>query len=154
MTWLQRFHQDERGQLQAIPAILGALAKVGAAAGGIAAGIGAYQALTRGEPTPGTVSTYPALPTTTTALVPMTRGERERRQLARIVYGPQGEPIAVRRRRAINPLNPRALRRALRRAEMFDRFASRVGRFTRPGTKYRLKVRRAPARSRRHYGWH
>jgi len=46
------------------------------------------------------------------------------------------------RRRRINPLNIKALRRAMRRAKGFERQARRVGSFFHPGKTYRLKGRR------------
>lgn len=46
-----------------------------------------------------------------------------------------------RRRRRINPLNIKALRRAMRRAKGFERQARRVGSFFNPGKSYRLKGR-------------
>jgi len=39
----------------------------------------------------------------------------------------QGMPMGARRRRRLNPLNPRALRRSLRRIEGFRKFARRAG---------------------------
>lgn len=50
------------------------------------------------------------------------------------------------RRRRINPLNIKALRRAMRRAKGFERQARRVGSFFNPGKTFRLKGR---ARKRR-----
>jgi len=47
----------------------------------------------------------------------------------------------LRRRRRINPLNIKALRRALRRAKGFEKQARRVGSFFSPGKTYRLKGR-------------
>lgn len=49
------------------------------------------------------------------------------------------------RRKRMNPLNIRALRRALRRAKGFERQAKRVGSFFQPGKVYRLKGRRKRA---------
>lgn len=47
----------------------------------------------------------------------------------------QPEPgMRFRRHRRINPLNPRALRRAIRRAKGFEHFAREVLKFTKPGT--------------------
>jgi hypothetical protein len=51
-----------------------------------------------------------------------------------------GEPGLGRRRR-MNPLNIRALRRAMRRAKGFEKQARRVGSFFHPGKTYRLKGR-------------
>jgi hypothetical protein len=51
-----------------------------------------------------------------------------------------------RRRRRMNPLNIKALRRALRRAKGFERQAKRVGSFFQPGKTYRLKGRRRRAK--------
>jgi hypothetical protein len=45
------------------------------------------------------------------------------------------------RRRRMNPLNIRALRRAIRRAKGFEKQARRVGSFFHPGKTYRLKGR-------------
>lgn len=50
------------------------------------------------------------------------------------------------RRRRMNPLNIKALRRAMRRAKGFERQARRVGSFFNPGKTFRLKGR---ARKRR-----
>lgn len=50
-----------------------------------------------------------------------------------------------RRRRRMNPLNIKALRRAMRRAKGFERQARRVGSFFSPGKTYRLKGRRKRA---------
>jgi hypothetical protein len=47
----------------------------------------------------------------------------------------------------MNPLNPRALRRALRRAEGFERFARRVIAVTHRGGRKKWKIGR---RRRRH----
>jgi len=44
-------------------------------------------------------------------------------------------------RRRMNPLNIKALRRAMRRAKGFERQARRVGSFFNPGKTYRLKGR-------------
>jgi len=49
------------------------------------------------------------------------------------------------RRRRLNPLNLKALRRAMRRAKGFERQARRVGSFFSPGKTYRLKGRRKRA---------
>lgn len=46
-----------------------------------------------------------------------------------------------RKRRRINPLNIKALRRAMRRAKGFERQARRVGSFFSPGKTFRLKGR-------------
>lgn len=46
------------------------------------------------------------------------------------------------RRRRMNPLNIKALRRAMRRAKGFERQARRVGSFFKPGTTFRLKGRK------------
>lgn len=51
-----------------------------------------------------------------------------------------------RRRRRINPLNIKALRRAMRRAKGFERQARRVGSFFNPGKTFRLKGRRKRSR--------
>lgn len=48
----------------------------------------------------------------------------------------------IRSRRRINPLNIKALRRAMRRAKGFERQARRVGSFFSPGKTFRLKGRR------------
>lgn len=47
----------------------------------------------------------------------------------------------VQKRRRMNPLNIKALRRAMRRAKGFERQARRVGSFFNPGKTYRLKGR-------------
>jgi len=48
----------------------------------------------------------------------------------------------VLRRRRINPLNIKALRRALRRAKGFEKQARRVGTYFNPGKAYKLKGRK------------
>jgi hypothetical protein len=53
----------------------------------------------------------------------------------------------VRRRRRINPLNIKALRRAMRRAKGFEKQAKRVGSFFSPGKTYRLKGRSGKRRA-------
>lgn len=61
---------------------------------------------------------------------------------------PGGESgYMVARRRRMNPLNIKALRRALRRAKGFEKQARRVGSFFQPGKTYRLKGRRPRKRS-------
>lgn len=50
-------------------------------------------------------------------------------------------PGARRRHRRINPCNPRALRRALRRAKAFEHFARRVIHITHPPRYARVKFR-------------
>lgn len=55
--------------------------------------------------------------------------------------GKSGYELAFRKRRRINPLNIKALRRAVRRAKSFERQARRVGTFFNPGKSYRLKGR-------------
>lgn len=64
-------------------------------------------------------------------------------------YGPAELPMGgggggafFGKRRRINPLNIKALRRAMRRAKSFERQARRVGSFFKPGTTYRLKGRK------------
>jgi len=52
----------------------------------------------------------------------------------------------LRRHRRLNPLNIKALRRAMRRAKGFERQARRVGSFFHPGKSYRLKGRRPRAK--------
>ncbi len=60
---------------------------------------------------------------------------------------PGGESgFMVGRSRRMNPLNIKALRRAMRRAKGFERQARRVGSFFNPGKTFRLKGR---ARKRR-----
>jgi hypothetical protein len=59
--------------------------------------------------------------------------------------GESGFMVAPRRR--INPLNIKALRRAMRRAKGFERQARRVGSFFNPGKSYRLKGRRPRKRA-------
>lgn len=55
---------------------------------------------------------------------------------------PGGESgYMVARRRRINPLNIKALRRAMRRAKGFEKQARRVGSFFNPGKSFRLKGR-------------
>jgi hypothetical protein len=52
----------------------------------------------------------------------------------------------VARRRRLNPLNIKALRRAMRRAKGFEKQARRVGTYFNPGKAYKLKGRkRRPA---------
>lgn len=85
--------------------------------------------------------------TTSTALVPVgqTPTEASRRALARQQYGPQGFLGRIEgqfdgfRPRRMNVLNPRALSRSIRRVKGFSKFAQRVGSYTQPGKRYRLK---------------
>lgn len=56
--------------------------------------------------------------------------------------GKSGYELAMRKRRRLNPLNIKALRRAVRRAKGFERQARRVGSFFNPGKTFRLKGRR------------
>jgi hypothetical protein len=53
----------------------------------------------------------------------------------------------VARRRRLNPLNIKALRRAMRRAKGFEKQARRVGSYFNPGKTYRLKGRRPPKKT-------
>jgi hypothetical protein len=62
-------------------------------------------------------------------------------------YEVQYGGLGGRRHRRINPLNIKALRRAMRRAKSFERQARRVGSFFHPGKSYRLKGRRPRAKS-------
>lgn len=48
-----------------------------------------------------------------------------------VPFGVEGLDIGTRRRRRMNPCNPKALRRALRRVESFRNFAHRSGLLTR-----------------------
>lgn len=57
-------------------------------------------------------------------------------------------PGRRRRYRRINPCNPRALRRALRRAKAFEHFARRVIRITHPPRFARVKFRFPKRRKR------
>lgn len=57
---------------------------------------------------------------------------------------PFGETGYYRRRR-MNPANVKALRRAIRRAQGFERLAKQVGRFLQPGKNYQLKARKKRA---------
>ena len=83
---------------------------------------------------------------TSKALVPVTGGgmtstEASRRLVARTNVYPtyqQGVDYGFRRRR-MNVLNPRALSRSIRRVKGFTKFAQRVGSYTQPGKRYRLK---------------
>jgi len=65
--------------------------------------------------------------------------------LERILPGGESGYMVARRRR-INPLNIKALRRAMRRAKGFEKQARRVGSFFSPGKSYRLKGRRKKTR--------
>lgn len=56
--------------------------------------------------------------------------------------GKSGYELMLRKRRRINPLNIKALRRAMRRAKGFERQARRVGSFFNPGKTFRLKGRK------------
>lgn len=58
---------------------------------------------------------------------------------------PGGETGYIKRRR-INPLNIKALRRAMRRAKGFEKQARRVGSFFNPGKSFRLKGRKRRAK--------
>ena len=89
----------------------------------------------------------------------MTSAEASRRAAAQRQYGlrsPSGHSLALevapgqrsmalqngmyyRPRRHMNVLNPRALRRSIVRVKGFTKFAQRVGSYTMPGRKYRLK---------------
>jgi len=59
--------------------------------------------------------------------------------------GESGYMVAKRRR--LNPLNLKALRRAMRRAKGFEKQAKRVGSYFTPGKTYRLKGRRRPPKN-------
>lgn len=61
-------------------------------------------------------------------------------------YNKRGEFVEGRRPR-MNPLNVRALSRAMRRAKGFEKHAKRVGSYFSPGKTYRLKGRRKKAAS-------
>lgn len=79
----------------------------------------------------------------------MTRNEALRRLAARRAYtGPTYQQniealvdggMGFRPRRRMNVLNPRALRRSIARVKGFSKFAQRVGSYTQPGKRYRLK---------------
>lgn len=122
-----------------IPAILGFLGKAVTIAGGVSAGISAYQQL---RESPGGFRVTPPsrqLGPGTALSYPRTRGELERgRSYLEAVNG-VGADGYYRARRRMNVLNPRALRRSIRRVRGFSRFASRVGSYTNPGRRYRLK---------------
>lgn len=55
--------------------------------------------------------------------------------------GKSGYELMFKKRRRLNPLNIKALRRAMRRAKGFERQARRVGSFFNPGKTFRLKGR-------------
>lgn len=123
--------------------LLGLLAKGAAIAGGVASGVAAYQTLAE---SPGGFRLQPGQRTTALAPYPggsgpgaMTRGEIERRQAARAIYSRDGGEPSYFRRRRMNVLNPRALRRSIARVKGFSKFAKRVGSYTDPGKSYRLK---------------
>lgn len=61
--------------------------------------------------------------------------------ISRILPGGESGYMVAKRRR-INPLNIKALRRAMRRAKGFEKQARRVGSFFSPGKSYRLKGRK------------
>lgn len=137
MTWresLLAFHRDERGFLAGLGLVLSKILPVVSAVG---SGIAAYQSITGGPTTAAAPS----------SLVPMLPSELARRRQAQQLYG-QPTPFAITRedldgayyrRRRMNVLNPRALRRAIGRVKGFSRFAQRVGSYTQPGKRYRLK---------------
>ena len=87
----------------------------------------------------------------TTSIVPLTPTEQSRRALARTQYSTEGFLGRVQSRfetsyegempyrRRMNVLNPRALSRSIRRVKGFTKFAQRVGSYTQPGKRYRLK---------------
>lgn len=56
--------------------------------------------------------------------------------------GATGLMVAKGKTRRINPLNIKALRRAMRRAKGFEKQARRVGSFFNPGKSFRLKGRK------------
>lgn len=123
-----------------IAPILGLLAKIVPVLGGVAAGVSAYQQI---RESPGGFRVTPPSrqigPGAGMVSVPRTRGEIERgRSYLEAVNGAGGEGY-YRARRRMNVLNPRALRRSIRRVRGFSRFASRVGSYTNPGRRYRLK---------------
>lgn len=60
--------------------------------------------------------------------------------ISRALPGGQSGYMVARSRR-MNPLNIKALRRAMRRAKSFERQARRVGSFFNPGKTFRLKGR-------------
>ncbi len=119
-----------------IAPILGLLAKLVPVLGGVAAGVSAYQQI---RESPGGLRVSPT--TRELAPIPRTRSELERGA----AYGgitrfeEDGAGGYYRARRRMNVLNPRALRRSIRRVRGFSRFASRVGAYTSPGRRYRLK---------------
>lgn len=82
--------------------------------------------------------TYPVVPT------PGIKGFAQRL----VPGGATGYQVDVlgRRRRRMDVLNLKALRRAIRRAKGFERQARRVGSFFQPGKSYRLKGRAKRAR--------
>lgn len=116
-----------RGILGSIP-LVGTAIKAGQALGGL---------LERPR-APGIVSgfTGPDIPVQN---VPGIRGMVQRA----IPGGATGYMIpGGKKRRRLNPLNIRALRRAMRRAKGFEKQARRVGSFFSPGKTFRLKGRR------------
>jgi len=124
-----------------IPAILGFLGKAVTLAGGVSAGISAYQQL---RESPGGFRVSPTSrqlgPGGGLMTVPRTRGELERgRSYLEATTNGALDGQYYRARRRMNVLNPRALRRSIRRVRGFSRFASRVGSYTNPGRRYRLK---------------
>ena len=144
MSWLRDFHEDERGFL--LP-ILGLLAKAVPILGGVAAGLSAYQSITE---SPGGFRVQPQVtPTRALAPIPRTRSEMERVQgftqaITPGFAGAGGDGFF--RRRRMNPLNPRALARSIRRVKAFSKFAKRVGSYTDPGRSYKLKGFRRKAK--------
>lgn len=123
-----------------IAPILGILAKLVPVLGGVAAGVSAYQQI---RESPGGLRVSPPSrqlgPGGGMMSIPRTRGEIERgRSYLEAVNGAGGDGY-YRARRRMNVLNPRALRRSIRRVRGFSRFASRVGSYTSPGRRYRLK---------------
>lgn len=132
-SFLLALHRDERGFLAALGPILAGAAKV--VLPSLISGVAGYtiNQLTGGQTTPASVPS---------SLVPMTSAEQSRRLVARTnVFRVTTDGMPFRSRR-MNVLNPRALSRAIRRAKGFTKYAQRVGSFTQPGKKFRLKVRR------------
>lgn len=119
--------------------ILGLLAKAAPIVGGIASGLAAYESIREG---PGGLARVPAgSRSTALATVPRTRSEIERGQALSSLYSRNGGAIdaTYTRRRRMNVLNPRALRRSIARVKGFSKFAKRVGSYTNPGQGYKLK---------------
>jgi len=111
-------------------ALVGGAIKMGAGRAIGRAGAFVGKALGRAGKAVG-VTARDAAPATIGGAVGYTLGQRSTGmgplpQMGPLSAGPQGPLMLMQKRRRMNPLNPRALRRALRRAEGFEKFAART----------------------------